>query len=142
VDVQVSPLELAEAFLTQTSRYGDSDAQALRWCVETFGVDADTVRAAVQGRFLGLEMRCRLRTGKPSHEFSHDVMPFVGPRYEAMRDWIEGRAYLDNAGNYRVRAPGSNRGRVAWWNRAAKRRFPDASQLHHAAHRARTDGLL
>src|SRR2546422_4806083 len=61
-----------------------------------------------------------------------------GAAQAALRDWSSGRAYLDGAGNYRLRKVlygerwvGS--GPVAWWNRVARARWPSATALHAAA---------
>ncbi|MFH0811162.1 MAG: hypothetical protein V2A77_11970, partial [Pseudomonadota bacterium] len=53
---------------------------------------------------------------------------------QAMSDWNEGRAYIDNRGNYHVKdQPGpTGRGPVAPWNKAVKGAFPDVSAFHKA----------
>lgn len=48
---------------------------------------------------------------------------------QALTDWREGRAYIDARGNYRLKGTG----RIALWNKAAKRRFRSSEELHAAA---------
>jgi hypothetical protein len=50
----------------------------------------------------------------------------------AMQDWASGAAYLDNGGNYRLKGENSRRGKIAPWNKTAKRTFPSALELHRA----------
>ena len=62
----------------------------------------------------------------------------------ALRDWSSGRAYLDGAGNYRLRKVlygecWVGKGPVAWWNRVARVRWPSAAALHAAAEGAQRD---
>lgn len=56
---------------------------------------------------------------------------------QGFRDWTSNRAYLDNAGNYRVRNGGPEGKRksatVAPWNKAVKAAYPDNSAFHKAA---------
>jgi hypothetical protein len=67
----------------------------------------------------------------------------VNPLGAALDDWRSGRAYLDGAGNYRLRSESMHtagrlhycgRGKVAPWNKTAKRAFQSAEALHRAAH--------
>ncbi len=48
----------------------------------------------------------------------------------AFRDWLSKRAYLDNSGNFRVRA---DKRRIAYWNKEVKRTFPSVEEFHRAA---------
>ncbi len=58
---------------------------------------------------------------------------------QAIADWKSGRAYLDNAGNYRLKPVDDedrvtgNRGPIASWNKTAKAAFKDTSELSAAA---------
>lgn len=52
---------------------------------------------------------------------------------QAFDDWTAGRAYLDNAGNYRLRDGDSRKGQVAPWNKPIKRAYPDNAVFHKAA---------
>lgn len=61
---------------------------------------------------------------------------------EVFTDWLSGRAYRDNAGNYRLRPADQRTGKtrnLAPWNKAAKHWFKDAMELHRAAVRWRND---
>ena len=49
-------------------------------------------------------------------------------------DWLSGRAYMDNAGNFRLKRPGQSRGPIAPWNIAAKRTFPSVAHFHDEIH--------
>ena len=48
----------------------------------------------------------------------------------AFRDWLSKRAYLDNSGNFRVRA---DKRRIAPWNKEVKKTFPSVEDFHRAA---------
>lgn len=52
---------------------------------------------------------------------------------QAFRDWKERRAYIDNNGNYHVKAEGHPSGPIAPWNKEVKKLFKNASELHAAA---------
>jgi hypothetical protein len=62
---------------------------------------------------------------------------------QAVEDWRSGRAYLDNAGNYRLRSQQAKRGagplkwtgsgKVAPWNRAVKAAFSGPDEFHRTA---------
>jgi hypothetical protein len=61
---------------------------------------------------------------------------------QAFGDWRSRRAYIDNAGNYRLKekqvtdARGTRwtgKGTVAPWNRTVKKAFPDVTEFHDAA---------
>jgi len=56
---------------------------------------------------------------------------------QAVRDWLKGKAYIDNQGNYHVRAEGSSSGPVASWNKEAKAKFKSPSELHQYATKGR-----
>ena len=58
---------------------------------------------------------------------------------QASKDWLSGRAYIDNAGNYRIKAEGKAKGTIAPWNKAAKKAFASVSDLHAHAHKGRPD---
>jgi len=57
----------------------------------------------------------------------------------AYQAWLDGTAYLDNAGNFRIREPGSRTRRgahigIAPWNKAVKRLYgPGSSRFHEDA---------
>ncbi|HEU4754917.1 MAG TPA: diguanylate cyclase, partial [Armatimonadota bacterium] len=62
---------------------------------------------------------------------------------QALADWAAGRAYVDGAGNYRLKRepnPGApthqSRGPIAPWNKEAKRAFARPEDLHAAAMQA------
>lgn len=64
---------------------------------------------------------------------------------QAFDDWTSKRAYIDNAGNYRVRdlvevagqmVPDRGKGNVAPWNKLIKATFPDSAAFHMAAAKA------
>lgn len=52
---------------------------------------------------------------------------------QALRDWGANRAYIDGKGNYRLKSEGKSTGKVAPWNKEAKKHFKDVSDLHEAA---------
>ncbi len=62
---------------------------------------------------------------------------------QAFADWTSKRAYIDNAGNYRVRdmvevagvmvPEQGGKGQIAPWNKAVKAAFPDSAAFHQAA---------
>lgn len=61
---------------------------------------------------------------------------------QAFRDWNEGRAYVDNGRNYRVRPEAATpthrpSGKIAPWNREVKRLFADSGKFHRAAKESR-----
>lgn len=62
-------------------------------------------------------------------ERTHDATPEEVQR-KILEDWGSGRAYLDNNGNYRLKAEGRSKGPVAPWNRQAKMSFPSCDVLH------------
>ncbi len=57
---------------------------------------------------------------------------------QALEDWRSGRAYIDNAGNYRIKAEGRPSGPIAPWNKEAKATFESVQDLHKAATAAPT----
>lgn len=66
---------------------------------------------------------------------------------QAFRDWNEHRAYVDNGGNYRVRAEAATpthrpRGTIAPWNKEVKRLFESCAEFHAAAQELLKPGLL
>lgn len=52
----------------------------------------------------------------------------------ALRDWRDHRAYIDANGNYHVKQGNAASGPIAVWNKEAKHRFRNVSELHRAAH--------
>jgi len=52
---------------------------------------------------------------------------------QGARAWSEGRAYVDNAGNYHTRAQGKTTGPIAPWNKDVKATFPDSLAFHDYA---------
>jgi len=69
---------------------------------------------------------------KPPKEKIAKPKPTTGIA-QAVRDWLTGKAYIDNQGNYHVKAEGSSSGPVASWNKEAKARFKSPSELHQYA---------
>ncbi len=52
---------------------------------------------------------------------------------QAFEDWLSGRAYLDNNGNYRVRWSLRRSGQIAPWNLLVKRSFKSHEEFSNAA---------
>lgn len=70
----------------------------------------------------------------PSALFGKEKVPEYSPSIQqAFKDWKEGRAYIDNAKNYRVKTERRSSGNVAAWNQEIKRLFPTVSDFHKAA---------
>lgn len=81
--------------------------------------------------------RCWCRRARAEHSCLHcGCGTPTTVQLAAFRDWLSGRAYLDNAGNYRLRpdgrATGSSR-HVAPWNKAIKRIYPENAAFHRTA---------
>lgn len=66
---------------------------------------------------------------KHSHKRNYLIEDIREAALEACQDWREGRAYIDNHGNYRYRKGG----RITPWNKAAKCAFFDVEHLHKYA---------
>lgn len=69
---------------------------------------------------------------------------------QAFADWTSKRAYIDNAGNYRIRDMAEvagimtpvqgGKGQIAPWNKAVKAAFPDVAAFHQAAQQGTIPG--
>lgn len=64
------------------------------------------------------------------------LTPLTAELDAAITDWNSGAAYLDNAGNYRLKREDrygwASRGPIAWWNREIKHLIT-VTQLHRMA---------
>lgn len=49
----------------------------------------------------------------------------------AFQAWLSNDAYLSNGGHYRLK---SNKGRIAPWNKAVRKAYPETADFHEAAH--------
>jgi hypothetical protein len=82
--------------------------------------------------------RLKAKEVQPPVETKPVTAAQVTPSIEqAFTDWTDGRAYIDNNGNYRVKQPRTNGlssgGRIAPWNKEVKRSFSDVQAFHEAA---------
>lgn len=113
--------------------------------VQTWNLERGTYR---DGRALrGDDDRPTHKRNRVAYGFDHLVRLLTGdirafrdgtgyyPIDEAFRSWMDGHAYLDNAGNYRVREGTKGRSpTIAPWNRYARELYPDNADFHKAAH--------
>ena len=60
---------------------------------------------------------------------------------QAYADWNNGKAYIDNNGNYHIRKTGSSSGAIASWNKNIKTMYKDVSEFHQEAHKYFTNNL-
>lgn len=52
---------------------------------------------------------------------------------QAYNDWISGKAYIDNNGNYHIKNTGSSSGAIASWNKIIKSKYKSVSEFHSDA---------
>lgn len=95
----------------------------------------------VTTRHLGLEKLCDACATNVRRDGQEVVAAYSDAVQQAFRDWNEHRAYVDNGGNYRVRPEAATpthrpAGKIAPWNREAKRLFPSSAEFHTAARKS------
>ena len=129
------PWEMSQAEYTKSqigSRYTDSMERVVFHSgrehevrVDKYIHEARVTRALLEGKTIPVEV---------IREYP-DIRQKILLRYgQAFEDWTSNKAYLDNAGNYRIKREGFQSGGIALWNKLIKKDFPKNEDFHKAAH--------